>query len=341
MAGYFTDILGNAGTKSRLADAVSRGTLPHALIIAGDAGCGKHTLALGIAEALSCERRGSSVPCGLCDSCRRIREGNFPDVMTVRRPDGRATLGVDDIRAMKEDTFLSATEAEYKVYIIEDAETMTPAAQNALLKVLEEPPEKCIIILLCSDPSNLLVTVRSRAQTLTMEKFDDATVRDYLIRNVSGAAALAKSDPQRLDDIVISAGGRIGEAKRGLDPRSAEAKEAERQCVSSLVASVGGGARFPEIYAAVCSLPQKRQELSDALTLAMTAVRDIITVKTGTGLPLLFYTSEGAARDAAANISRERAGEIFGILTDTYDMCQKNTNVQATLASLASRIRFG
>ena len=136
MRRYFPALLGNEKTKSRIGAAIDGGTLPHALLIGGAFGSGKTTLAIEIAAALNCEKKGdgaSSLPCGECGCCKRIRELNFPDLKVLSKPKDRATLGVDAIKDFREDMFLSSTESDYKIYVIDDAETMTTEAQNALL----------------------------------------------------------------------------------------------------------------------------------------------------------------------------------------------------------------
>ena len=140
MRRYFTRLHGNDTVKKRLGAAILSESLNHALLIAGPDGSGKNTLATEIAAALNCEKKGDQVsplPCGTCNTCRRIYEENYTDIKRLKRDSSKATIGVEELRLFREDMFLSATESDYKIYIIEDADKMTPNAQNALLKVLE------------------------------------------------------------------------------------------------------------------------------------------------------------------------------------------------------------
>ena len=151
MGGFFSGLFGNEPLKTRLGGAIRRGTAAHAFLISGPEGSGKMTLAKEMAAAFNCEKRGdgiSPLPCHSCNTCRRIFEDGFTDVKTLSKPKDKATIGVGEIRYFREDMFLSATESDYKIYVIDDAERMTPNAQNALLKVLEEPPNNVVIILL-------------------------------------------------------------------------------------------------------------------------------------------------------------------------------------------------
>lgn len=237
MRRHFTNILGNSDAKARLCDSVLSGTLPHAFLIIGPAGSGKLTLATEIAAAMNCENAENgahTLPCGLCNSCRRIRERIFPDVKILERS-GKLTLGVDEVRDFREDMFLSATEARYKFYIVKDADKMTPAAQNALLKVLEEPPKNVHILLLATEADKILTTIKSRTQFIQMELFDYGTLEKFLTERSDAARRLKSSDPDRLKGILLASGGVIGNALTLLDDKYIADTEQRRNAALSFV----------------------------------------------------------------------------------------------------------
>lgn len=155
--------VGNKRIAERVA-VFSSGKLPHAVIIEGERGLGKHTLANHIASIAVCT--GSSVPCGQCRGCHLSYVGTHPDII-VCKPDGK-TIKVDQIREIRQNAYLSSTLCERKVYIIENAESMNAQAQNALLKVLEEPPTGVVFLLLVVAADSMLSTVRSRCITLSL-----------------------------------------------------------------------------------------------------------------------------------------------------------------------------
>lgn len=144
--------------------AFALGRIPHAILIEGDDGTGKHTLARHIASIAVCE--SAVPPCGECRGCHLCSVGTHPDV-SVCSPEGK-TVTVDKIRALRQNAYLKPTLCDRKVYIIECADTMNNSAQNALLKVLEEPPTGVIFILLCRSADSMLSTVRSRCITLSL-----------------------------------------------------------------------------------------------------------------------------------------------------------------------------
>ena len=146
-------VIGNSLLKSKLLSDILSDTLSHAYIIEGKKGSGRHTIAYMTAAALVCEKlndTASPLPCLKCPSCKKILGQKSPDVITVTRED-KATLGVDAIRFLRNDVRVVPNDLDYKIYVIEDADTMTPQAQNAFLLTLEEPPEYVKFFLLCED----------------------------------------------------------------------------------------------------------------------------------------------------------------------------------------------
>ena len=182
MKRFFEDIAANEALREQLGTEILASRLPHAYILEGSRGSGKHTLALRIAAALSCQRSEDSsapLPCMNCPSCKKILDGNSPDVIFVHRED-TATLGVDIIRNVRNDVWIAPNDTDFKIYIIEDAHLMTEQAQNALLLTLEEPPEYVRFLLLCESAEMLLETIRSRAPTLHTEPVAQNVMDSYL-----------------------------------------------------------------------------------------------------------------------------------------------------------------
>lgn len=148
--------------KQLIGSMAKTGEIPQAILVTGKKQGERREVAGLLCRYLFCERPSAEGPCGTCPSCLKIGGGNHPDVIRVEHesPD---VIKVDDIRSQVADTVsIRPYYGKRKVYVIDDADLMNPAAQNALLKTLEEPPEYCILLLLAADPSQLLPTVRSR-----------------------------------------------------------------------------------------------------------------------------------------------------------------------------------
>lgn len=153
--------------KETLSLSLSEGLLSHAILIEGEKGTGKRELALWLAKAILC--RGQKPPCGVCASCRKIADGNHPDVEIILPEDKKTSVGIGAIRAIKETLWLSPSEASQKIYILPDAQNLTVEAQNALLKSLEEPPAYARFVLTVENRRDLLDTIQSRVTVYTLE----------------------------------------------------------------------------------------------------------------------------------------------------------------------------
>ena len=158
---------GNHALKELLAPRLARGKLGHAYIVAGAEGSGKHTLASILSQAMVCGAEGEK-PCGRCPDCKKALAGIHPDVITILPEEDKTAISVDQIRQMRADAYIRPNEAARKVYILEYCDRLRGEAQNAMLKLLEEGPAYACFLLLAENQGNLLVTVRSRCETLAL-----------------------------------------------------------------------------------------------------------------------------------------------------------------------------
>ncbi len=337
MRSFFNRLYGNGKTKERLSSAILSDTLNHALLICGPEGSGKRTLASDICAALNCENKTSemhSLPCGRCNRCRRIYEDNYPDIKRLKRESSKATIGVEELRILREDMFLSATESEYKIYIIEEADKMTPNAQNALLKVLEEPPRAVMIILLCEEADKILTTVKSRAQAITMQRFSPSEIADYLLL----CGKIQSEGKAKAIEDIMSADGRIGKA---IDILTApDTVKAERESAIAILRALKVGAPYSELYNAVNALPQKRAELGEALDTLSVALADLIKYKSDKNAPLTFFISTESARETADSISTKRLLAVYDAVRDAALDNSRNANISALTSCLGAKIKL-
>ena len=176
----FSHITGHEQLISYFLRSLKNGSISHAYILSGEHGMGKMTLARAFAMSLLCEERTA---CGRCRSCRQFASDNHPDMIYVKH-EKENSIGVDEIREqIVADTEIRPYNGGYKIYIVDEAEKMTPAAQNALLKTIEEPPAYVVIMLLSSHEESFLQTILSRCITLRLRPLHDRTVTDYLMSN--------------------------------------------------------------------------------------------------------------------------------------------------------------
>ena len=173
-------ILGNESIKDYFQFAIARGRVSHAYIFEGEKGCGKKTLAAAFSRIMQCEAT-SGKPCGKCTSCIQIDHRNHPDVIWVTHEKANV-ISVGEIRDQVVNTIdISPYKGPYKIYIIDEAEKMNPAAQNAILKTIEEPADYAVIFLLTNSRGAFLPTILSRCITMSVKPVPDYAIRRYLM----------------------------------------------------------------------------------------------------------------------------------------------------------------
>ena len=197
----FEGLLGNARLKENLRHSVDSGRLSHFYLISGPRGSGKRTLARLLAAAAVC--RDGNKPCLACSACRKAMTGNHPDIITVTDPEHKA-VAVKIVREYREDVYIKPNEADKKVYIF--PQELGTEGQNALLKILEEPPSYGVFILLAENPQQILTTVRSRCTLLQMESIPKGLLLSQLSKQFPGA------DQEQLLAAAERSGGYLGQA---------------------------------------------------------------------------------------------------------------------------------
>ena len=203
----FETLLGNEGLKENLLRSLRRGHISHFYLISGPAGSGRHTLAKLLAAAILC--REPEAPCLQCRVCRKVLDGNHPDFITVDDPE-KKTVPVDLIRQARADIFVRPNESEHKIYLFPRAQDMGLPGQNALLKVLEEPPEYGVFLLITDNPERLLPTVRSRCVELALKPLPEPVLLAELRRRFS------KAEEETLRAAAMVSGGFLGQAEKLL-----------------------------------------------------------------------------------------------------------------------------
>ena len=199
----FESLLGNQRLKENLRMSVGRGRVSHFYLISGPAGAGKRTLAKLLSAAVLCQ--GQEKPCGHCPACRKVLNNTHPDVITVDDPE-KKTVSVELIRDARADMYIRPNEADKKIYWIPRAQDMGVPAQNALLKILEEPPAYGVFILLTDNPEKLLPTVRSRCTELSLHALPPEILSQQLRQRYPDA------EEQTLRAAISRSGGYLGQA---------------------------------------------------------------------------------------------------------------------------------
>ncbi|MEU4275969.1 DNA polymerase III subunit gamma and tau [Streptomyces tanashiensis] len=175
----FAEVIGQEHVTDPLQQALRNNRVNHAYLFSGPRGCGKTTSARILARCLNCEQGPTPTPCGECQSCRDLAR-NGPGSIDVIEIDAASHGGVDDARDLREKAFFGPAASRYKIYIIDEAHMVTSAGFNALLKVVEEPPEHLKFIFATTEPEKVIGTIRSRTHHYPFRLVPPGTLRDYL-----------------------------------------------------------------------------------------------------------------------------------------------------------------
>ena len=265
--GSFKDVVGHKDILKYISSAVENNRVSHAYILNGERGSGKKMLANLFAMTLLCET-GDNEPCGKCHSCKQAESGNHPDIIRVTHEKPNS-ISVDDIRTQVNNTVdIKPYQGPYKVYIIPQADMMTPQAQNAILKTIEEPPSYAVFLLLTENAETLLPTINSRCVMLKLRNIKDTLIKKYLMENL-------EIPDYKADMCTAFAQGNMGRAI--ILANSDHFNEIREEAVQLLkhISEM----ELNEIVAAVKNISVYKLEITDYLDIIMIWYRDVLLYK--------------------------------------------------------------
>ena len=313
----FETLLGNDRLKQNLSESLARGHISHFYLISGPKGSGKHTLAGLLAEAILCE--GSRKPCGTCAHCRKMRSRNHPDFITVEDPEHK-NVAVKIVRQIRDDMFVRPNEASHKIYLF--PQELGIEGQNALLKILEEPPAYGVFLLLTDNPDKLLPTVRSRCTELKLQALDSKTIRNQLHLD------FPKATEEDIAAAVFRSGSFLGQARELLENGDALPPQTE-----SFVRAFAGRDSLGMAQLLVPMEKWKRDALAEILSQWLELLENALTSRAGLA----------AVSTHSRELSRQRsAGEIYeGVqaLKKALAYTQSNVSPAAVCGWLAWALR--
>ncbi|MCL6553058.1 MAG: DNA polymerase III subunit delta' [Firmicutes bacterium] len=331
----FRDVVNQDHAILLLRTAMRTGKVGHAYLLVGPAGVGRRQVALAFAQLLNCQQPADGDACGACGTCRRIAAGAHPDVRVLDVAHERfleqpprdykgKEIPVDQIRALRRDAAFPPYEAAWKVYIVADAERMSAAAANSLLKTLEEPPARVVVVLVAESATALLPTIVSRCQLvrcsyLRADEIERA-LRDRWQVPVARARVLA-----------LLADGRLG---RALEWAQSEPRLAARERLLDLLPQLEAGDLLAQLDAAE-ALAKDPDLLPDLLDLAVLWYRDLLVYRQlGEPARLANQDRLEAITRLAPGYDDARLGARIAALEDAKDALRRNANPRLVLERL-------
>lgn len=319
-------IYGNTEVKRLLSNAIQHGNFFHAVIIAGKEGTGKKTLVNDVLCALACT--ADDAPCGECDVCKKIQNGECVDIYTIKKPENKAQVPIESIRDIYSSISYKPNDLDFKAYILSDGDKIAPRTQNALLKLLEEPPFGVYFFILCEDENKLLPTIRSRCEVFRLGELSDEEILTHLKENgyqgeLETAVTLAKGSYGRAVDILSS------------DSSVMHLRSISDKIVELLLSKTGN--EFDLIAYQIDNL-KTMQDYCDVCRMVLTAIRDIIALKQDADLSLEYFNDHEKAEEYAQMYPTTVLLSMCDVLFELIQNENVNVRLTLTITEYASKL---
>jgi DNA polymerase-3 subunit gamma/tau len=323
----FADLVGQEPVARTLRNAVKANRIAHAYLFCGPRGVGKTSAARILAKAINCPNARDGEPCGSCDVCRSIQDGQEIDVLEL---DAASNRGIDQIREIRERVGLAPARLRTKFYILDEAHMITPDAFNALLKTLEEPPPHAVFVLVTTDPQKIPATIVSRCQQLDFRRISASDTIRQLRKVCAGEGVNPESGV--LDLLARASGGSLRDAEgtldqlvafAGVEPRLADARSvlgtagpgAARDLLNQLL-----GDQLDEAIRLVNRLVDEGAEPRQIGLDVVDVLRDVMLLRASDRLADLIEAEAdalGALRELAQRLTAGQSVELIRIFTPT------------------------
>ena len=314
------NLIGHEWAADILKKHILKGNVRHAYLFCGPDGIGRRSLALRFAQALTCpEAKESGEPCLICHSCQRIARMQHPDLFAVKVPENRKEILIEQVRSLQHDLSLAPYEAPYRIGLLLDFQNASAAAQNAMLKTLEEPTSRTILLVTASRSEDLLSTIASRCEVILLRSASLEEVADSL-ENEPGATR------GEAEKIARLSGGCYGQALSML--QNPEIVERNNNLIDGLLRVMAAPLRDRFAYAEELTTRKtsSRENLHTAIRVWISFWRVVLLINGGAGASVSHVDYQAALDRLAAEIP---AGEIHAQLSrleEALDQLDRNAN---------------
>ena len=318
-------VFGHSWAVDWLDHSLNAQRIPHALLLSGPAQIGKRTLALATAAALICTAEDK--PCGQCRACRLVAQGVHPDVRVVSADENErsrdAVLKIDQIRELQRQAALAPVEARVKVFILRELERANPAAANALLKTLEEPPPYVVLLVTSARPHALLPTILSRCQLLALRPLAQQQIAAALVEHWAAPT-------EQADLLARLAEGRLGWAVQRLTDRAAWDERGQRLADAEALVAQSVVQRF----AYADELSRTPAAVQPTLALWIGWWRDVLLVQQGAGNHVRNSDYLAQLTQAAQHFTAAQVQQFIARLHAAPTQINQNINTRLLLETL-------
>ena len=323
------ELIGHDWAIRMLQHHITGGQFRHAYLFTGPRGVGRRTLALCFAQAVNCLNPPEpGVPCGECRACQQIVRMQQADLTIVQSEAEGESLKVDQVRELQHALSLAPYESVYRVALLLRFEEATDGAQNALLKTLEEPNPKVLLLVTADDPDNLLPTITSRCELLRLRPMPLDELEKELVKKKS-------IEPEKARLIAHVAGGRPGYAFRLREDDALWSARAAWVDDFFMLLSTDKRTRlaYSESKARGKERAETRQDLRDGLAHWLSLWRDALLLASKSGTPLTNLDREGELRELAGQVSEQQAADLVSRLEHSFARLPQ-ANLQLMLDNL-------
>ncbi len=322
----FADFCGNTALKEALSTAFSRRGLPHALVLEGESGLGKRTLARILARAMVCRGAPDGAPCERCPSCVRSAAGSHPDVRVIAGSGASGQISAESVDRVIADAYRKPEEADCRVYVFHAADGLSDAAQNRLLKLIEEPPPGVHFLFCVPSAEVLLPTVRSRAQIFTLRAVPVEEAARYAVQK----AGMELEEAARL---AVLHGGNIG---RMLE-EGGEGRSAKAAALADAVAEALVGGTEHELLKAAAPMLRDRPLAAETAGRLKRLFRDACVLKDGAKAETL--AKEGPALRLARTATEKQLFALLETAEKAENAALRNANTALLVTWFCGRMR--
>jgi DNA polymerase-3 subunit delta' len=332
----FDAIVGQQFPITLLKRLILRGTLPHAMLFTGDDGVGKRSTATALAMACNCRTLTSALggqprpdavnACGKCAPCRKILGGHHPDV--VRIGPISSVIRIDQIRSLLKTLALRPNEADQRVVILSDAQAMNPEAGNALLKMLEEPPDRTLLVLTARQASDLLPTIVSRCRHIRFFPLREADIKQLL-------TTTDKIDDHTAGTVAALCGGSYNRARKWVDPRWLRRRDWIIDAIGRL--NDIGETQIRPWLAFSEMLAKKKEYIEESLEIVTMWLRDLLVVGCDAA-PVLNRDRLDGLFERSRNIRPACLLKQIDAVDDALAALRSNTNTRLTLDAMVLKM---